>query len=385
MSEPSTADAISAGQTKIAQSLGAPEPMALSWVAPSGIVGLSVKNFLLRIVTLGIYGFWGKTEVRQRIWSAARLNGEPLQYTGTGRELLTGFLVVFAIMLLPTLLVSLAATIAFGPNSGGLAAFQAVVYIGFFYLIGVGIHRAQRYRLARTRWRGIRGGLDGSSLGYAWTHFWTGLLLIPTLGWIAPWRSTKLQSLITNGMRFGDRPFVFQAKAGPLYGRFALLWFGTLAIVVSVLAARLLVVAFMLDILHIDNPTAPVMRPSSLALLIVMLYGIVLIAALLFAVLSAWYRAGMMNHFAAHTTFEDARFSGHATAGSLIWLTVSNYALTLMTLGLLSPVAQARSARYFIERLSIEGTAPLGQIAQRSADELQRGEGLAQAFDLDGF
>ena len=368
-----------------APAVPAAEPLALSWAQPPGLIGLSVKNFALRIATLGIYGFWGKTEVRQRIWSAIRLNGEPLQYTGTGRELFLGFLVIFGVILLPVLLVSLVVTVAFGPQSPALAAFQLLLYVGFFYLIGVGIHRAQRYRLSRTRWRGIRGGLEGSSWAYAWTHFWTGLLIPFTLGWIAPWRSTRLQGLITSGMRLGDRPFQFSARSGPLYRRFAVLWIGALVIFVAVLMGMGgLMAAVGLDAERLSRTRG---NPGIglIALLLAVVYGSLLAGALLYGVLSAWYRAGMMNHFAAHTTFEGARFSGSATAGSLIWLTVSNTALVLFTLGLLAPLAQARAARYFIERLSITGTAPLAQIAQRSADELKRGEGLAQVFDVDAF
>ena len=361
------------------------EPLALSWAHPPGMLGLSVKNFVLRIVTLGIYGFWGKAEVRRRIWSAARLNGEPLQYTGTGRELFVGFLVIFGAVLLPILLLSVVAAIALGPQSAGLALFQGLIYLATFYLIGIAIHRAQRYRLSRTTWRGIRGGLEGSSLGYAWTHFWT-LLLIPlTLGWIAPWRSTRLQGLITNGMRFGNRPFQFAATSRPLYGRFAILWVGALLIALGVFASiGGITVLIGLDADRLGGRGRPP-GPGTIALIIAVVYGSLFLGALLYGVLSAWYRAGMMNHFAAHTTFEGARFKGHATAGSLIWLTVSNYLLTLLSLGLLTPLAQARAARYFIERLSIEGTAPLAAIAQRSADELKRGEGLAQAFDVDAF
>ena len=113
--------------------------------------------------------------------------------------------------------------------------------------------------------------------------------------------------------------------------------------------------------------------------------GQLLAGVLLYGVLSAWYRAGMMNHFAAHTTFDGTRFRGRATAASLIWLTVSNTLLVLFTLGLLAPLAQARSARYFVQRLSIEGTAALAEIEQRAEDATRRGEGLAQAFDVDAF
>ena len=93
------------------------ERVALTWMQQSGLIGLSIVNFLLRIVTLGIYHFWGKTEVRRRIWSAVRLNGEPLEYTGTGKELFLGFLVVLAVVFLPITLGVFAVTVVFGPNS----------------------------------------------------------------------------------------------------------------------------------------------------------------------------------------------------------------------------------------------------------------------------
>ena len=40
------------------------------------------------------------------------------------------------------------------------------------------------------------------------------------------------------------------------------------------------------------------------------------------ALISAWYRARTINHFANHTRFENARFRGGLSAGGLIWLAV---------------------------------------------------------------
>src|SRR6185295_2694636 len=84
----------------------------ISWVhPPGGFTGLSFLNGLLRILTLGVYHFWGKTEVRQRIWSAVRIDGEPLEYRGTGSELFRGFLIVFFLILLPMGLASFASSL----------------------------------------------------------------------------------------------------------------------------------------------------------------------------------------------------------------------------------------------------------------------------------
>jgi uncharacterized membrane protein YjgN (DUF898 family) len=360
------------------------EPLALTWKQQSGLIGLSIVNFILRIVTLGIYHFWGQTEVRRRIWSAVRLNGEPLEYTGTGKELFLGFLVVLFGVFLPFVLAVAAVQFTFGPNSLEAQLFLTFAYVAFFFLIGVAIHRALRYRLSRTRWRGIRGGLEGNSWSYAWTHFWTALLVPFTLGWIMPWRATKLQRIVSNEMRFGNRPFRFDARSGPLYGPFAILWIGCVVlfgIVGAVVAVSVQNAASNLDPATLQ-PGQPIpLDPVAGASII----GTIVVAYILFGIMMAWYSVAKMNHFAAHTHYEGATFKGNATAGSLIWLIISNMLILTLTLGLLMPVAQARAARYFVEHLNIKGAVPLAEIMQRAEDPMRRGEGLAQAFDVDAF
>lgn len=42
------------------------DQLRLSWRYPPGLIGLSSVNLALRVVTLGIYHFWAKTEARKR-------------------------------------------------------------------------------------------------------------------------------------------------------------------------------------------------------------------------------------------------------------------------------------------------------------------------------
>jgi uncharacterized membrane protein YjgN (DUF898 family) len=365
-------------QTESAAAETARTPLHLSWSPPEGMVGLSFVNYFLRIITLGIYHFWGKTEVRRRVWSAVRLNGEPLQYTGTGKELFLGFLIVFGVVLLPIFLVTFGSALYFGPQSSTAVLIQLAVYAVIFVLLGIGIYRAQRFRLSRTRWRGIRGGLDGSAGHYAWTYIWTGLLMPLTLGWISPWRATKLQSMLVNNMRFGNRSLHFDARSGPLYPRFAGLWIGGIVLYVAMTAV---VVAIMWPKIVEAQGSG---RPPNLSLAEnAAVIGSILLSLLLLAIIGAWYRAKTINHFAAHTHFEGARFKGTATAGGLIWLAISNFMIGIFSLGILAPIVQARSARYQVENLHIEGAVPLAAIAQGAEAAGKYGEGIAQAFDFD--
>ncbi len=414
----------------------AAERVLISWLRPIGMWGLSVYNFILRILTLGIHHFWGKTEVRKRIWSSVRINGEPLEYTGTGKELFFGFLIVFGLILLPISAATFAAVFLFGPESTAIKVFQFALYTLFVFLTGMAIYRAQRYRLNRTRWRGIRAGLHGNSLRYAWTYLWT-LLLIPfTLGWISPWRSTRLQKIITDDMRFGNQPFHFLGNSRPLYKSFAVFWLLT-----ALLAAATFgfIGSAMTDFFVLaEGDSPPQLPPDKIMKIVGLVYGGLFVAGLIYMVLSAWYRASMMRHFARQTHLDAIIFQSTVKAHGLLWISLTNYlmlffgsvvatvaivgigtfalaglasagidplgmttaahpamviqrasgAITLifvLSLGMLLPIAQMRSTGYVIRNLALDGMIDLGTIEAGAEQDIKRGEGLAQAFDIDAL
>lgn len=411
--------------------------------------GLALTNGLLKIATLGLYTFWAKTEVRKRIWSAMRLNGEPLAYTGTGQELFLGFLIVFAVIVVPLTFAGIAAALL-GPGAGTIV--QAAIYILFSILFGSAIYRAQRYRLSRTEWRGIRGALVGDPNRYGWAYFWTlagpfllvalvaailAYITAPAVGgalmgsgllvllWILPWRANFLQAMITADMRFGDRPLTYDGKSGPLYRRYTFTWIGNALVFSSAISASGI---YMIQSGLYARALAKI-RPEPFELLPII--AIWLIAIIASAVLTAWYRASQVNHFARHTHFEGATFRAEATGRSLMWLVLSNWLLSVFgvllglvagvalmrllgiepqTIGvsprsaaselgsiasLLLPVvitttlaatlAQFRSARYYISRLKLDGPIDLHAIMQSQHATPKRGEGLAQVFDIDAF
>ncbi len=354
----------------------------ISWVhPPSGFLGLSLINGVLRILTLGVYHFWGKTEVRQRIWSAVRVDGEPLEYRGTGGELQRGFLIVFLIILLPMGVASFILPLYLRGTSGE-AMYQAGFWTILFLLSGFGIHRARRYRLSRTRWRGIRGGLSGGSAPFAWTYLWTALLVPFTLGWLLPWRAVKLQRALFNDTRFGDQAFAFTGRAGPLYKRFWLVWLSAIVLFIGAGAAIATLIGISIPGTGAGTRAGiPRLPPDKIAAIVAVILG----AALVFAMIRAWYSSGMLNYFAAQTRFHGAGFRLRATVPSLVWLTATNFLLRILSLGFLSPIAEARAMRYIVERLSVEGPIAWPQIGQNPDALMTRGEGLAEAFNVDAF
>ena len=429
------------------------------------LIGLGLVNACLKIITLGLYSFWGKTEVRRRLWSFTRINGEPLEYTGTGKELFLGFVIVFFAVLLPVFLGGAAVIALFGKQAAGL--YQLAAYLLFFMLLGNAMYRAQRYRMSRTRWRGIHGSLVGNPQRYGWTYFWTlaapflGAALVagiaaaataPTVGgvlvmlalmaglWVLPWRANTLQGMITNDMRFGDSALTYSGSARPLYKRYLFAWGGSAFLLLMAATASILVLIHSglaksaIELGQLPDfskmpKDAPYLR--SLALAIFALAGIWILTLILAAVITAWYRANQMNHFAKHTAFQEARFRLDATGRSLMWLAISNWLIAALGLigglvlgfvvlqytgaipdlpeggappkdtsvlpvllmampvilmtGVASTFAQFRSTRYFMSRLKLDGPVDLDNVLQGQNQGIRRGEGLAQVFDIDAF
>jgi uncharacterized membrane protein YjgN (DUF898 family) len=352
---------------------------AISWVhPPGGFLGLSILNGVLRILTLGVYHFWGKTEVRQRIWSAVRIDGEPLDYRGTGAELCRGFLIVFFLILLPLVVASFASSLMFAANSTGQGVYNLTLWGVVFLLSGIGIHRARRYRLSRTRWRGIRAGLSGRSWPFAWLYLWTMLLIPVTLGWIVPWRAVRLQKALFDDTRFGDKAFTFSGRAGPLYKRFWLVWFSAIVLVIGTLVAIFAIIG--VDMQHgMPRPERLTGKTGAMS------GAVVFLALFVFAIIRAWYTTRVLNYFASQTQFQGTAFTLAARVGSFIWLTASNYLIRMLSLGFLSPIAEARSMRYIIDRLAIDGPIAWTEIGQNPDALLKSGEGLAEAFNVDAF
>lgn len=354
VSTPATGETLTFGQT----------------IAPGSLIGLSVKNGLLNIVTLTLYRFWGKTEVRRRVWSHITLNGEPFEYTGRGKELFLGFLMATLLVGVPYLALILAIQFV-SPLFGFLLI---PVYIVMIVLIGMAIFMTWRYMASRTVWRGVRFQLSGKAGGYGWTYLGYALLNGVTLGWFSPAMTLRLAARIWSGMRYGDQPITWKrADKHNLYGPFAIAW------VVGLIGYFALIAAMIPTFAEIGRTgTEP---PATFILKI---YGYGFVYALLIVIASAAYHAAVMREIAASIRFGDARLTLDVKAGALLGLTLTNLLIIVFSLGFLQPVAMARSAKFMIQRLKSTGTAPV-DLAQQAPRGPKTGEGLADAFDVSPF
>jgi uncharacterized membrane protein YjgN (DUF898 family) len=360
------------------------ERLQFEFITRPGLLKIAIVNFLLGIITLGFYRFWGKTRVRQHIWSSVHINGEPLEYTGTGMELFKGFLVVLGAIIIPVSLGGAMIAIIAGPESPLIFAYQmlAVLILNVFW--GYALYKARKFQLSRTNWRGIRGTLVGSAMTYSLTYFGSMLAKSMSLGWATPVMNAVLQEQIISDMRFGDAAFKFRGKAGPLYPTYALCWFLTLAVIIlGPMAFGATLSGF--DFTSLDTAMDSADPSTWVWWILGAFLAFTLLTSLAIPMLWAIYSAKELRTFADYTRFDGAQFKLEATAGSIIWLAVVNILIVILTLGIGTPFAQRRLVRYVVDRISLQGAIDIDRIAQSQVKMDSRGEGLADAFDVGGI
>ena len=204
---------------------------------------IAATNALLIIVTLGIYRFWATARQRRYLWSHTHVIDDSLEWTGTGKEMFVGFLIVLAILIPFFLFIQFLfpALIARGKEGAAMGVFT-LFYIALLYLGGFARFRALRYRLSRTWWHGIRGGSDNPGWNYGGEWLGRYALVGMTMFIMFPWAATRLWNSRWNAMSFGPLQFSADLTSEGLKRRWAALYLVPIAVLIVV--SLLIAVAF---------------------------------------------------------------------------------------------------------------------------------------------
>ncbi len=383
---------------------------ALRYVPRAGLFRLVVVATLLNVLTLYFYRFWARTRWRRQIWGSILLRGDPLEYHGTGFELFKGFLVAMAVVA-PVLI----GVNVFGEFLGAHSSYLTVPVLGFLAMTAQ--FYAWKYRVSRTAWRGIRFGFDGTFRSYLST-------IAQALGWMIgtgfimyPMYRILLRKRLMSMTSFGNRRFTCEIdEMMPLYVRWAVVWLGYLACL-GYAGAYSDQISRLFD----------AQQRAAAAAEIVWWPLAVAVATIICGYLA--YRVAEFRVVAGGLGLGDVRFASRARplavggrialgivavllacAAIIVGLLYATYLivgntqfprdgdiLTLLIFGAVAIVyfvlylcaAVIRGAwiepsiiRHFISTLAVENAGALDAVAAGAQDNLTRGEGLADSFDV---
>lgn len=335
---------------------------------------IAFTNLLLTIVTLGIYRFWATTRTRRYLWSRSRFVDERLEWTGTGKELCVGFLLVLLLFAVPFFVLTQVAQVMVLRGQAAIGvALGILAWLLIFYLGGLARYRALRYRLSRTRWRGIRGGSDDHGFGYGVSYMWKSFVGMAALGLMVPWSMTSLWNERWNRLSFGPHQFEAHADWSGVFKRYLLFYLSPLLLFGAVAIAGLS---------SSSLGTGADGVPAGGGFFLFVLVGMILFFYVGLGLIAVAFFAKFYREVVGATRWNEVEFSFEASTGDWFRLLLGDVALVVLTLGIGAIFLSYRHWKFFITHMEARGEILLDTLTQSTTRTDRHGEGLLDAFDI---
>lgn len=289
----------------------APAPVALQFTGSAGeYFRIWIVNLCLNVLTLGLYSPWAKVRRKRYFYGCTLLGGSAFEYTGNPVAILKGRLLVLAVFLIYSLA---------GEVVPLLSVALALVVLALMPWI---IQRALQFNARNSLHRNVRFGFHGGKMQIFGVLLIAVLLVPVTLGIGYPWYLAMKRRLFVENSSYGAQRFAFSATTGDYYVGAMKLSFAFLGFVIgSIVTLGIGLLPFYL---------------------LLRAYAEVVFARL------AWRNTTLAAQSGA------IRFDCGWTTGGLFGLYFGNSLGVLLSLGLLVPWAAIRTARYKLERITLQ-------------------------------
>lgn len=332
--------------------------------------GIWIVNILLTIVTFGIYSAWAKVRRMRYFRGNTFLDGHSFDYHARGLQIFLGRFIVFIVISIINVITTV------HPLLGIATPFI------FLFILPLFIVRSLRFNARITSYRNIRFDFTGNAWGAFRSVILGSLVSVFSLGILAPFASRWMYRYVFNHLRYGDRGFETDPKVGDLYrGWVVPALMVLLGLLIAATAAWIYVAPFVLDLMgQMDRYN----DEQRLGFTVLAIYAVLIPLILIFTVAGFVYRVAVHNIVMNSARF-DAIHPLHSdlSRGRFFWIYLSNFVLTLVTLGLMRPWAAVREARYLAEH---SGIVPRGDIGEIMASIQASGSAIsAEYMDMEGM
>ena len=323
--------------------------------------GIWIVNLLLSIVTIGIYSAWAKVRTKKYFYQNTYVAGRNFDYHATGMQILIGRI----IMIVALIVFSLVSAI---PLVGLVAVLALLVALPWLLV------KSLKFNAQMSSWSNVRfrfgGGYGGAVLAYLVYPF----LMIFTLYLAFPFVDRAVKRYTMNNHSLGNHEFHFESGIGPFYKAFfvAFAW---------VIGVTLVIGALVYPSMQGFDPVLMEEDPLVFGGLIAAFYAWIFIA---FIPAATIYGALVRNVSISNLTLEGGhRFHSNVSAGKLIWITITNAIVTVLSLGFMLPWAQVRMTRYLADHTAM---IPGGSLDQFVGEIEKDASALGDAYtDIEGL
>ncbi len=344
-----------------------PEAIQVRFSGTAGeYFGIWIVNFLLSVVTFGIYSAWAKVRNRKYFLGNTTVDGRPFDYHARGVQILIGRAIIVAVLVI------------YGVTSSISPIADGVVVVVFAAALPWLINRGLRFNAAMTSWSNVRFRFDGTY----WPAFRV-FLLYPVLAIFSlylalPFVARAAKRYTIGRHRLGGHGFAFDSRIGPFYA--ALFVTFVWLIVGLVVLVAMLVGSGAVEKIASATQTGGEMDDTTI--LISTLVAVIWFVAIF--PLGTVYAACVRNAIYAGIALEGGhRFESRIFALMLVWIAISNAIAIIVSVGMLLPWARIRVARYLCAHTYVK---PAGSLDEFVGDAERRQSAIGDAFmDIDGI
>jgi uncharacterized membrane protein YjgN (DUF898 family) len=351
------------GAPSQAPSARVPEPLRFTG-SGSEYFGIWIVNLLLTILTLGIYSAWAKVRRLQYFYRHTELAGSSFDFHGSAVRILIGRIIALAMLVAYNLSVRLHSPLTL------------VVIVALAVVMPWLLRNSLRFRLYNTSWRGTRFHFRGGVARAYRVFLLNGFLALITLYIMAPFMHQRLKAYQHGNSWFGNTQASFHARAGQFYLLYLLLLLAMIAFGVIVAVSGVggvFVALFHAKGGHVD--------PHAIIRVLVIIYGTLILMGMS---IGPTFHALMTNLIWSNTRLGEHRIECKMSPLGLIWITVSNFVLVILTLGLFIPWATVRLAKFRLESVQLLPAGDLQEFVAAQPEAIGAvGAETASAFDFD--
>ena len=328
--------------------------------------GIWIVNLLLTIVTLGIYSAWAKVRRLQYFYRHTELARSSFDFHGSPRRILVGRVIALVML------------VAYNYSVRLHSPLTIAILAGIAVIMPWLLRNSFRFRLYNTSWRGARFHFRGTVAGAYRVFLLNGFLALITLYVMAPFMHQRLKVYQHDNTWFGRTRCSFQARAGQFYVIYLLLLaaIGVFAIVIGFSG-----VGGALAGLSQVQKHAGRVDPHAVFRVLAILYGALILMGIS---IGPAFHALVTNLIWSNTRVGEHRIECKMSPFGLIWITVSNFVLVVLTLGLFIPWATVRLAKFQLESVRLLPASDLQEFVAAEPEMIGAvGEEAATAFDFD--
>jgi uncharacterized membrane protein YjgN (DUF898 family) len=328
--------------------------------------GIWIVNLLLTIVTLGIYSAWAKVRRLQYFYRHTELATSSFDFHGSPIKILIGRVIALLMLITYNFSVRL--------HSPLTILVIIILAIALPWLL----RNSFRFRLYNSSWRGTRFHFRGSVAGSYRVFLLNGFLTVITAYLMAPFMHQRLKAYQHENTWFGNTRSSFHARPGQFYLIY-LLWLVAIAVFGLVLAKFGIAAAFS-GMVQAKQHGGRI-NPRAIFRALLILYGALILTGILIGPI---FHALITNLIWNNTRLGEHRIECNMSPLTLIWITVSNVVLVVVTVGMFIPWASVRLARFKLHAMKLLPASDLQEFVSVEPETIGAvGEETATAFDFD--